>query len=330
MTLYLHTLSGATPRPVYRLDDGSSLRVGRGPDCDIHLDDANVSKEHCRLEVRAGRVRIADTHSRNGTWVGGPCISGQRVSTPVEIGPGVTLNLAGSFLELRLNALIQERTHETTTSLKRLTKFLPGQGGARKLRLLACAWLRHLGCGTDRYGRLIDAAEAVADSRATVEELSQARDETFWPGHSGWQVIVGPDDLRLLAQPSPRAAVRRVLDVAQGFASVGGVGEDLLGLARDALGDFFHPFQARPDWLTWNDGTVGKLARGIYDRCGFEDMPILADALEEAGCDDGRVLRHCRAGGRHARGCWVLDGVLGTPRPRINDPGSRVTTGPAN
>jgi hypothetical protein len=54
-----------------------------------------------------------------------------------------------------------------------------------------------------------------------------------------------------------------------------------------------------------------SLATGIYDERAFDRLPILADALEEAGCDNADVLAHCRGDGPHARGCWVVDGVLG-------------------
>jgi hypothetical protein len=63
--------------------------------------------------------------------------------------------------------------------------------------------------------------------------------------------------------------------------------------------------------LTWNDRCVGKLAQAIYDEQAFDRLPILADALEEAGCTDADILNHCRSGGEHVRGCWVVDLVLG-------------------
>jgi hypothetical protein len=66
-----------------------------------------------------------------------------------------------------------------------------------------------------------------------------------------------------------------------------------------------------PDWLTWNDGTVYKIALGIYEDDAFERMPILADALEDAGCDNADILAHCRGDGPHVRGCWVVDLLLG-------------------
>jgi hypothetical protein len=66
-----------------------------------------------------------------------------------------------------------------------------------------------------------------------------------------------------------------------------------------------------PAWLTWNHATVPAIARHIYDDRAFHDLPILADALEDAGCTDPDILAHCRADGEHVRGCWVVDLILG-------------------
>jgi hypothetical protein len=82
------------------------------------------------------------------------------------------------------------------------------------------------------------------------------------------------------------------------------------------LHDIFGPLPFRdvaiaPEWLT---STVTALARGIYDEKAFERMPILADALQDAGCDNDEILNHCRAAGwEHVRGCWVVDLLLGKP-----------------
>ena len=54
-----------------------------------------------------------------------------------------------------------------------------------------------------------------------------------------------------------------------------------------------------------------SLANLIYDERAFDRLPILADALEDAGCDDADILRHCREPGEHVRGCWVVDLLLG-------------------
>jgi hypothetical protein len=78
-------------------------------------------------------------------------------------------------------------------------------------------------------------------------------------------------------------------------------------LLREMFGNPFRPVAVEAAWLSWNDGAVPKLARAIYDGSRFEDLPILADALEEAGCTNADVLAHCRLDGGHARGCWALD-----------------------
>jgi hypothetical protein len=78
---------------------------------------------------------------------------------------------------------------------------------------------------------------------------------------------------------------------------------------------FFNPFRPPPildpAWLRWRDGTIPRLAQQMYDARDFASMPILADALEEAGCTSGDILEHCRGPGPHVRGCWVVDLVLG-------------------
>lgn len=89
-------------------------------------------------------------------------------------------------------------------------------------------------------------------------------------------------------------------------------GETLLASClRDILGNPFRPVAIDPAWLAWNDGTIPKLARTIYDDRAFDRMPIFADALEEAGCDNADILAHCRQPGEHVRGCWVVDLILG-------------------
>ena len=82
-------------------------------------------------------------------------------------------------------------------------------------------------------------------------------------------------------------------------------------LLRDLFGNPWRPCLLDPTWLAWNDGCVVRVARGVYDEGRFGILPVLADALEEAGCGDAGVLGHLRGPGPHARGCFVLDGLLG-------------------
>jgi len=80
------------------------------------------------------------------------------------------------------------------------------------------------------------------------------------------------------------------------------------GVVWDVVGNPFRPVVFEPAWHT---DTVGALARQMYESREFGAMPILADALQDAGCDNADVLTHCRHESVHVRGCWVLDGVLG-------------------
>ncbi len=82
-------------------------------------------------------------------------------------------------------------------------------------------------------------------------------------------------------------------------------------LVRDILGNPFQSVSVIPVWLAWNDGALAKIAQAIYDERAFDRMPILADALEDAGCGNVDILRHCREPGEHVRGCWVIDLLLG-------------------
>ncbi|WP_246173516.1 hypothetical protein [Limnoglobus roseus] len=77
---------------------------------------------------------------------------------------------------------------------------------------------------------------------------------------------------------------------------------------RDIFGNPFRPVTFFPSWLT---PTSVAIATGIYDDRAFDRLPILADALQDAGCEDADILGHCRGDGPHVRGCWVIDGVLG-------------------
>src|SRR5262249_4317549 len=79
-------------------------------------------------------------------------------------------------------------------------------------------------------------------------------------------------------------------------------------LFDDVFGDAFRPVTTDLAWLT---STVVSLASQMYESRDFGAMPILADALQDAGCDNDDILTHCLGPGPHVRGCWVVDLVLG-------------------
>lgn len=85
--------------------------------------------------------------------------------------------------------------------------------------------------------------------------------------------------------------------------------ESLASLIREVFGNPFRSVSLNPAWLTPD---VLSLARGIYEERTFDRMPILADALQDAGCTNDDILNHCREENHtHVRGCWVVDLLLG-------------------
>ena len=78
---------------------------------------------------------------------------------------------------------------------------------------------------------------------------------------------------------------------------------------RDLVGNPFRPVSFNTEWRT---STVVSLAKTMYDSRDFGPMPLLADSLQDAGCEHEDILSHCRdASGTHVRGCWVVDLTLG-------------------
>lgn len=77
---------------------------------------------------------------------------------------------------------------------------------------------------------------------------------------------------------------------------------------RNAIEELTQQSLFQAEWAT---STVLRLAEAIYADRAFDRLPILADALEDVGCDNADLLAHCRRPGPHARGCWVVDLILG-------------------
>src|SRR5262249_35217628 len=112
--------------------------------------------------------------------------------------------------------------------------------------------------------------------------------------------------------PGPIQDWRRAREVAQS--------EERAAQAQ-LLRDIFYPFHnpiIAPTWLAWEGGTVVRLAEAAYQERALPSgnldaahLGVLADALEEAGCDDKEMLTHLRQPGPHVRGCWAVDSLLG-------------------
>ncbi len=137
-------------------------------------------------------------------------------------------------------------------------------------------------------------------------------------GDAAWAVACASADVGSTAQLCLRAVVRasdpvyyRAEDPAAVEAVRARERQAQADLLRDVFGNPFRPFAWDPSWWRWNNGGLAKIALHIYEERRFEDMPVLGDALLDAGCTDEGILTHCQSGGPHVRGCWVLDLALG-------------------
>jgi hypothetical protein len=199
--------------------------------------------------------------------------------------------------------------------------FLRGRGGAtdRKLRLFAVACCRrvwHLFSDHPWSREAVGLAESLAERQVTEEQREVAWDSTFPDteldvpeGGPHWYARLATHNT--LAGGANRAAWLAASAAAHAVPDPAEPGAQA-GLLRDLLGN---PFRPAPPLalavLSWNGGTVPRLAAAIYEERAFDRLPVLADALEDTGCTDADILGHCRAGGEHVRGCWVVDLVLG-------------------
>jgi hypothetical protein len=190
----------------------------------------------------------------------------------------------------------------------------------RKLRLFVCACCRRIWehLTDERSRRSVETGERYADGLATEKERKAAycaaeralyrawhahavrryraalaaRRASLTPSYLARQAVYFPKQAR---QALPRTTLYRAEKEAQAQ------------LLRDIMGHPFRPLTFDPAWRT--AGAVA-LARSIYDERRFEELPLLADALQEAGCTEEAILKHCREPAEHVRGCWVVDLTL--------------------
>ncbi len=163
----------------------------------------------------------------------------------------------------------------------------------RKQRLAVCHWVRgHLNQKSDKWDwEALAAGEMWAESETRpvgVEDLLRRRE-----GRDGrWHPDVCIADTPRL--PGGDEHTHRVMSASNVY--------------RDVSPNPFVPLEWQPEWLT---STVRDLATHIYAERDFATMPILGDALMDAGCDHQLIQEHCHSTKPHARGCWVVDAILG-------------------
>lgn len=216
-------------------------------------------------------------------------------------------------------------------------EFLWGAVSERKLRLFACACCRSIWDYIEGRPaqRLVEIAEKCADGQANRRELADAqRQLTSYIKDDPEGTARDPDTaeiapgLRAAQQAgAPRLSLASLCEAASHAVSAVAADDDFhewddgtaaadelhreesqqLKLLTDIIGNPFRPETVAPRYLS---ATVVSLARAIYDERQFQNLPILADALEDAGCDHAVLMRHCREPGVHARGCWAIDAIL--------------------
>jgi hypothetical protein len=185
----------------------------------------------------------------------------------------------------------------------------------RKALLTLCAlcritWDRVAFAGNHRA---LEASEDYADGRISQTEL-----ESYWRA-TRFEPVIYCEWACAAAGPAEGLANWRMKD-EQDEAALGvfhatytnevrsSWWSQELRYAMDVL-EFI--FQEGPIPAEWRTDTAVSLARQMYESREFGAMPILADALQDAGCDNPDILDHCRNPGEHVRGCWVCDLVLG-------------------
>lgn len=217
----------------------------------------------------------------------------------------------------------------TSTDFGSLLQFADGFASRRKGHLFALAWLeRHRGLLSSRSAWAFNVARRRAEGeddpevrdRAVAvawEEYNRAigrwGEEWATATHLLWRLLLAPDDWRGYRGPSGATVVGACACRHQAYrdddeATAEAEARAALPLARDIFGNPFRPVAFDPRWRTTD---VLGIAQGVYEDRAFDRLPLLADALMDAGCDDEQVLSHCRSEGPHVRGCFVVDMVLG-------------------
>lgn len=205
--------------------------------------------------------------------------------------------------------------------LEGMLRYATGWAGDRKLRLFAVACCRYVASelAAPASRRAVEVAERYADRQADRNELYEARTKAWALGMKREHARRDAGDLPITLHPvflAAYAAEERVENVAvklaQNLANSGAdVRREAARLLHEVLGNPFRAGRVDPAWLEWHDGAAVEVARSIYEERRLGDVPVLADALEEAGCTDAAILDHCRGSGPHVRGCWVVDVLLG-------------------
>jgi hypothetical protein len=208
----------------------------------------------------------------------------------------------------------------TCTDPAPMLEYLRGRAGDRKLRLFAVACCRRVWHRmADKCSRrAVEVAERYADGLATPQTLLK----WHWAALEAYELADGGERLQAayaagcaVHEDATFAALNVSVAAPTGHTSASDWREGACDLLREIFGTPFYSVIIEPSWRTWHGGLLVSMARRMYESRDFSDVPVLADALEEAGCEDADILGHCRQAWEHVRGCWVVDLVLGKQQP---------------
>jgi hypothetical protein len=192
----------------------------------------------------------------------------------------------------KLFRVIDEDTWLSCTVPRHLLRYVKGRTTDRKLRLWACAATAHRYAQSEAALAVVALVEAWADGEYPAQLKSHGIDGIC--SKSAWEAAY-EGALRPLER-LPTSDRKRQSTEFQRAA------------IHEIFGNPFRPVTVEPAWRTPD---VMRLAHDLYAEKAFDRMPILADALEEAGCASLGVLEHCRDSRLvHLRGCWAVDLVL--------------------
>lgn len=199
----------------------------------------------------------------------------------------------------------------TATNPMPMLEFLFGKASERKLRLFACACCRNIwDLLTDEASRrVVEIVEGVADGMISKLQLPLANDNMMAAirTHLFGPPYAAASTAHLLPHGVRNACYHAACRIGDNIGVSLSEQNRQCQIMHDIFGNPFRPLALNPSWLT---STVVALASGIYADRAFDRLPILADALQDAGCENPDILAHCRSDGPHARGCWVVDLLL--------------------
>jgi hypothetical protein len=293
MALQLAVVTGECQGVVHTIAEDRPVRIGRNPENDVVLTDPTVSRRHAELTVEGGHAWLRHLGSnRNGTRIADCRLPRDQ---RFDIVPGCEIHVASVCLHFREGGPMTVGQWRISRSPRHLLEHVLPGANQRQLAFFVRA------CARRFAPRLVESASGHAPCTLhddTGESLALAG---VW-----WATISDHDKEGILAMNSEGM-------IPHARQAAGWRLEDAwtCDLLRELFGDPFDPVEIDPVWLHWGDGTVPRLARAIQDEEAFDRLPILADALEDAGCDRRAILDHCRGPGPHHRGCWVLNRLLG-------------------